>query len=203
MTVNVMRCILAATALIMLNACGGAPLPDYDYSQEPNPLQMEYVLGVADSIAINVWKNPEHSASVTIRPDGTITMPLIGNFEAAGKTPSQLKLEIESRLGKFMRLEGTEITIAVTNTASYRFTVSGEVNGPGIFSAPYFLTVAEAIAQAGGFSRFAKRDRMSLLRRDPATGEVRTIPLNYDLIEDGSRPDMNIYILAGDALFVP
>lgn len=199
---KLIACILAATALLW-SACGGAPLPDYDYSQEPDPRQREYVLGVADSLDINVWKNPELSTRVVIRPDGTITMPLIGDLHAAGNTPSELKGQIESRLANYIKLEGTEITIAVTNAASYRFTVSGEVGSPGIFNSAYYVTVAEAIALAGGFSRFASRDRIKLMRRDPKTGEVREIPIDYTRIESGERMDMNLVLMSGDSLYVP
>jgi polysaccharide biosynthesis/export protein len=196
-------CILAVILVLACSGCGAAPLPDYDYSKEPDPRKREYVLGVADSLDINVWKNPELSTRVTIRPDGTITMPLIGDMSAAGKTPTELKKEIEKHLTQYIKLEGTEITIAVTEAASYRFTVSGEVNNPGIFNSPYYVTVAEAIALAGGFSRFAERERMNLMRRDPKTGEVRNIPIDYKQIESGKRMDMNLVLMPGDALYVP
>lgn len=196
-------CLLAVILVLACSGCGAAPLPDYDYSQEPDPRKREYVLGVADSLDINVWKNPELSTRATIRPDGTITMPLIGDLSAAGKTPTELKKEIEGHLTRYIKLEGTEITIAVTEAASYRFTVSGEVNNPGIFNSAYYVTVAEAIALAGGFSRFAERERMNLMRRDPKTGEVRNIPIDYKQIESGKRMDMNLVLMPGDALYVP
>lgn len=196
-------CILAVILAVAGSACGGAPIPDYDYSKEPDPRQREYVLGVSDALDINVWKNSELSTRALIRPDGTITMPLIGDLHAAGKTPTELKREIEDRLTKYIKLEGTEITIAVTNAASYRFTVSGEVSRPGIFTSAYYVTVAEAIALAGGFSRFADRERMTLMRRDPKTGQVRSIPINYKLIESGQRTDMNLVLMPGDSIYVP
>ncbi|WP_428261935.1 polysaccharide biosynthesis/export family protein [Haliangium sp.] len=198
-----MRCILAVMALVSWSACGGAPPPNYDYSKEPDPRQDEYVFGVADSLDINVWRNPDLSTRVTIRPDGTITMPLIGDLHAAGVTPSQLKKQIEARLAEYIKLEGTEITIAVTNVASYHFMVSGEVGAPNVYTSAYYVTVAEAIALAGGFSRFAKRDRIRLMRRDRETGEVRNIPIDYNLIESGARPEMNLVILSDDSLYVP
>jgi polysaccharide export outer membrane protein len=196
-------CILAVILVLACSACGGAPLPNYDYSKEPDPRKREYVLGVADSLDINVWKNSELSTRAIIRPDGTITMPLIGDLHAAGKTPTELKKEIEENLTRYIKLEGTEITIAVTNAASYRFTVSGEVVRPGIFNSAYYVTVAEAIALAGGFTRFANRERISLMRRDLKTGAVRNIPLDYTQIESGKRMDMNLVLMPGDAIYVP
>ncbi|ACY12852.1 polysaccharide biosynthesis/export family protein [Haliangium ochraceum] len=195
--------ILAAMLVLACHACGGAPPPTYDYSQEPDPRRLPYVLGVGDSLEINVWKNPDLTTSVTVRPDGIITMPLIGDLYAAGKTTEELKKEIEAQLANYIKLEVTKIAIKVTNATSNRFTVSGEVAKPSTFQSPYYVTVAEAIALAGGFSRFADRTRMRLLRRDHESGEVRTIPIDYTLIESGERPDMNLVLMPGDALYVP
>lgn len=192
----------AAISLLALAACGST-LPNYDYGKEPDPRTGEYVLGISDELTVNVWKNPDLSTSSTIRPDGTITMPLIGDLKASKKTPSQLKAEIEKRLQDFIKLEGTAVTVSVTAVNSYRFTVSGEVVRPGIFSATQYTTVAEAIALAGGFTRFASRDSISIQRRDPTTNEVRKIPIAYSAIASGNRPEMNLVLLAGDSVHVP
>jgi polysaccharide export outer membrane protein len=191
-----------AVAILGQPACGPA-LPNYDYGSEPDPRTREYVLGISDELAVNVWKNPDLSTASTIRPDGTITMPLIGDLKAAHKTPSQLKAEIETRLQDFIKLEGTAVTVSVTAVNSYRFTVSGEVVRPGIFAANQYTTVADAIALAGGFTRFAERDAVSIQRRDPKTGEVRKIPIMYSAIASGNRPEMNLVLLAGDSVHVP
>lgn len=180
------------------------PVPNYPYADEPDPRNTEWVLGVGDQIAINVWENPGLTTDATIRPDGNITMPLIGDLRAVGETPSALKAMIRAKLAEFIKLgAGTEITVAVRNTASYRFTISGEVTRPGVVQLGYFVTVVEAIAMAGGFTRFADKDSMFILRRDPKTGATRRIPLVYRYIADGRHPEMNIVMLAGDSLFVP
>ena len=103
---------------------------------------------------------------------------------------------------EFVKTAGLELTVAVNEWHSYRFTVSGEVASPGLFSQDQYVTVSEAIALAGGFSRFAKRNEMKLMRRD-AEGKLRSIPLVYDLLATGERPDMNIYMMSGDSLYVP
>lgn len=180
----------------------GAALPDYDYSKEPNPKKMEYVLGVSDSVNINVWEQGNLSTRASIRPDGTITMPLIGDLKAEGKTPTELEAMIAKKLANFFQ-EIPEITIAVDQWASYRFTVSGEVNAPGIIESGRYVKIAEAIAMAGGLSRFAKKNQMVLTRTDPKTGDMRRIPVAYDPIVSGERPDMNLYLLRGDTLHVP
>lgn len=199
-----MRATILLTALL-ITATGCPPkMPVYDYSKEPDPTKSEYVLGIGDHLSINVWENPNLSSDAVIRPDGTITMPLIGDLKAAGETPSSLKAMIKARLTDFVKLNaGSEITVAVRQAASYRITVSGEVNHPGVFNADHYLTVSEAIAQAGGFTRFADRNGMTLQRRDPKTGRVRAIPLAYDFLVDGSHPEMNLTMIAGDSLYVP
>jgi polysaccharide biosynthesis/export protein len=183
-----------------LASCGGIKTPIYDYKREPDPTKMEFVLGVGDVVGINVWETPALSTSATIRPDGTITMPLVGDLQALGKTPTELKNEIKKRIADFVKT--AEITVAVTEWHSYRFTVSGEVASPGLFSQEQYVTVSEAIALAGGFSRFARRNEMKLMRRG-ADGKIRNIPLAYDLLATGERPDMNIYMISGDSLYVP
>jgi polysaccharide biosynthesis/export protein len=195
------RWILLAV-LGTLTACGAA-VPHYDYAAEPDPRNTEYVLGIGDDITIHVWEQAGLTTQATIRPDGTITMPLIGDLRAAGETPSGLKQTIKTRLEDFVKLEGSEITVAVRSANSYRFTVSGEVVRPGVYQQSYFVTVAEAVALAGGFTRFARRNEMVLMRRDAQSGEVRRIPLVYDLLASGRRPDMNLVMLAGDSLYVP
>jgi len=96
----------------------------------------------------------------------------------------------------------TPITIAIKAWNSYKFTVSGEVEQPGIHTSNSFVSVAEAIALAGGFTRFAKRDDIVLMRRNQA-GVTRRIPIVYSLIANGQYPAMNLTILAGDSVFVP
>src|SRR5262249_32468983 len=122
---------LTLLALLFL----GCPSPIlYDYSKEPDPRTMEYMIGVPDSLKITVWKNPELSTEGRVRPDGTITMPLIGDLQAAGKTPSQLRQEISRRLSTYVRDESAVVSVAVTDVQSYHFTVAGNVEHPGLFS---------------------------------------------------------------------
>jgi polysaccharide export outer membrane protein len=193
---------LGVLVAVLATACG-ARAPDYDYSKEPNPRKSEFVIGPSDELQITVWRKPELSTAATVRPDGTITMPLIGDVVANGKTPSQLKQEIQRRLAEFIKLDpSTTIAIAISNVNSYRFTVSGEVGQPGIHSSKVYVTVAEAIALAGGFTRFASRDDIVLMRRNQA-GVIRRIPIVYSLIANGEYPEMNLVVMSGDSIFVP
>lgn len=188
--------ILGVLAATVLGGCGPAY---YDYSKEPDPRKGEFVLGVNDALHVTVWKNAELSVDARVRPDGTITMPLVGDIKAAGRTPSSLRAEITKRLQSFVRDEGAIVSVAVTEVNSYRFTVAGQVEHAGLLTAKFYVTASEAIAMAGGLNRFANPHRLTLVRND-ARG-LRRIPLDYARIASGAHPEEDIVILAGDSLF--
>jgi polysaccharide export outer membrane protein len=199
-----LRCggVLAVLVLVLVAGCP-PKIPSYDYSKEPDPRNKELVLGVGDVIGINVWENNNLSVEATIRPDGTITLPLVGDLKAAGETPTTLKNRIKTQLQAYVKMQGTEVTVAVKSWRSYRFTIQGEVSKAGVFSADSFVTVGDALALAGGLTRFAKRNEITLTRKDPKTGQIRHIPLDYEALASGKRPDMNIIVLPGDTIWVP
>ena len=193
--------IRTALIALMLVACGST-LPHYDYAKEPDPRNQEIVLGVGDVVGINVWDQKDLNTEAVIRPDGTITMPLVGDIKAAGLTPTALKERIKQQLANFLKMgAANEVTVAVRAWKSYRFTIEGEVTRSGVFTNDQYVTVAEALAMAGGLSRFAKHDEIKLMRRDKSG--YREIPLDYDALASGKRPDMNIYVLPGDQIYVP
>jgi polysaccharide biosynthesis/export protein len=198
-----MRQALVFLICVMAVACGH---PDYDanvYKNQPDPRGKELVLGVGDVVSINVWDQKDLNTEATIRPDGTITMPLIGDLKATGQTPTALRDKIKSQLTNFLKIGGAnEITVAVKTWRSYRFTVQGEVTKPGLFTNDEYVTVADALALAGGPTRFADRAGILLMRKDPS-GRAISIPLNFDLLASGKRPDMNIWVLSGDVIYVP
>jgi polysaccharide export outer membrane protein len=185
--------------LALLSAC--TPEINYDYKREPDPRKLEYVIGISDSLKIQVWKNPELSAETKVRPDGTITMPLIGDLRAAGLTPSQLRTDITQRLSTYVKDESAVVTISVTDPNSYRVTVSGNVEHPGVFTAKYYLTVLDAISLAGGLNKFASPHRLALMRSSK-DGHLRKIPLDFERLASGEHPDENLALLAGDPLIV-
>jgi polysaccharide export outer membrane protein len=122
---------LVLVSTLGLAACGAAT---YDYSKEPDPRKHEFVIGASDGVRVTVWKNPELSTDATVRPDGTITMPLIGDIHAAGRTPSELKEDIAHKLSAYIKDENATVTIALTGVNSYRYTVSGNFEHTGIFN---------------------------------------------------------------------
>src|SRR5262249_61582306 len=115
-----------------------------------------YVLG------LHVGENKELNADAPVRPEGSIPMPLIGDIRAVGETPTSLKDNIKKRLAEFVKLQGTEIPVALRQWRSYKFTLWGEVTRPGVFSSDQYLRVSDAIALAGGLTRFAKRGDIRL-----------------------------------------
>jgi polysaccharide biosynthesis/export protein len=194
-----MRANLLAICLCLF---GGCSAPAYDYSKEPDPRKMEFVIGASDTVRITVWKNPELTTEATVRPDGTITMPLLGDLHAVGKTPTQLRDEIGRKLSAFVKDEAATVTVALTAIASYRFTVSGNFEHPGIFTSRYYVQVAEAIAMAGGINRFANPHKLLIIRPDK-NAKVRRIPIDYERVSSGEHPEENLVLMAGDTLFAP
>jgi polysaccharide export outer membrane protein len=188
-------------AVALCSACA-APAPKYAYEGEVDPRKAEYVIGPSDQLRINVWQNPDLSTVALVRPDGTITMPLVGDLGVSGRTPSSVRDEIVGRIAQFVRAEAAIVTVAVTEVNSYRFTVVGAVESPGAFDASHYVTVADAIAMAGGPTRFADTDGIELVRRGPS-GDVRRIPIRYEDIRTSVRPEANLVLLAGDTVFVP
>lgn len=194
MTTTRALCVIAM--LLSLASCAAE---SYDYSKEPDPRKREFVLGVNDAVHINVWKNAELSVDARVRPDGTITMPLIGDLHAAGRTPSSLRAEITRKLANYIRDESAIVSIAVTEVNSYHFTVSGNVERGGVMTAKSYVTAAEAIAMAGGLNRFANPHKLVLVRTDGSG--TRRIPIDYERITSGLHPEENLVIIAGDTLF--
>jgi polysaccharide export outer membrane protein len=194
------RTLLGVVLVFLVAACG--PATNYDYSKEPDPRKHDFVIGAADVLKITVWKNPDLSTEARVRPDGTVTMPLIGDVQAAGRTPKDLKNEITKRLGSYIRDESSTVSVAVTEVNSYRFTVSGNVERGGVFSSKYYVTVAEAIAMAGGLNKFANGHKLVVVRNDAHNG-VRRVPIDFDRISTGQHPEENLVLVSGDTLFVP
>jgi len=184
-------------------ACACGPTIRYDYSKEPDPRRSEYVIGISDGLRISVWKNPELSGDTHVRPDGTITLALIGDLKAAGLTPTQLKDAIRDKLRAFVKDEAAVVTVAVTDPSSYRFTVSGNVEHPGVFSSRYYVTVLDAIALAGGLNRYASPHQVVLVRVSPTGQILRRVPLDYERVSSGGHAEENLVLLSGDTLIVP
>jgi polysaccharide export outer membrane protein len=192
--------VLSSLAL----AVGCAPHAQYSdafYAEaaRTDPRKRPYEIGVADLIRVTVWKDPNLSTEAVVRPDGTITTPLAGEFHAAGRTAAQLQNEISTRLAGYVK--DAVVTVSVTEVNSYRFTVAGNVEHPGMFTSRYYVTVSEALALAGGPNRYASTSDVVLVRN--VNGRPQRVAINYDKILSGDRPDQDVVVLPGDAIQVP
>ncbi len=197
---GIVRRFLILCALLSA-ASGCASTEAFDYGREPDPRREEFVIGVGDVVRINVWHMPDISGDAKVRPDGTVTMPLLGDMKAAGASPSALRAKIESALKSYIKDDSAKVTVAVLEVNSYHFTVAGNAERQGSFSANHFVTVTEAIALAGGASRFASLSNIVLIRQ--SSNEPRRIPIDLAAIYSGKRPEMNLVIIGGDTLYLP
>lgn len=176
--------------------------PPFDYASEPDLRKQEYVLGPSDVLHISVWRNPELSGDTTVRPDGTISLPLVGDLRAAGRTPGQVRAELVQRMATFIKEEAAIVTVVVAGINSYRFVISGNVERPGAYASTHYVTVVEGIALAGGPNRFGSPENTVIIRTDPTRG-VRRIPIDYPSILSGARPEQNLPLVPGDTVYVP
>jgi len=195
--------VLSRTGILFLLVLGGgcATTHVYDYESEPDPRRNEFTLGPSDVLRINVWHNPDLSVDAIVRPDGTISLPLIGDLKASGRTSAELRAEISQKLKTFIKDDADHVTVAVTSVNSYRFVVSGNVEHPGAYTANHFVNVTEALALAGGPNRYASASDTIVIRAD-AKGQ-RRIPVDYPGILAGKTTRENLAIVSGDTIYVP
>ncbi len=159
----------------------------------------EYVIGAEDVLNISVWKEPEVTRTVPVRPDGKISLPLINDIQAAGLTPAQLTGLITEKLNKYFT--DPQVTVIVTAINSRRIYILGEVNRSGAYPLLPKMTVLQALSGAGGFSQFANLKGIYVLREE--NGKQIKFPFNYKEVVKGNRPEQNILLKPGDTIVVP
>ena len=176
--------------------------PDKSYQPVGNPESRDdgFVIGVDDVLAISVWKEPEISKVVSVRPDRRISLPLIGEVLAGGHTPRQLETEIAAKLKDFVA--DPEVTVIVQEIKSQKFNILGMVMHPGAYSLTKPTNVLDAIALAGGFRDFAKQKAIYILRSDTAGKQVR-LSFNYRDVIRGRSPQQNVELQSSDTIVVP
>jgi len=193
------RIIVAAVAL--LAAACGSTTANFDYSQEAaRPADSAYSIGAGDVLQITVWQNADLTSRVAVRPDGFITMALVGDIRAEGLRPTQLQEEITRRLTRYLTAAAS-VTVAVVEINSYRVYVLGQVANPGEFRPRAAVTVLQALSLAGGLTRFAQADDIVIVRRD--RGNERRIPFSQSEVVEGGRLEENIQLRTGDTIIVP
>ncbi|MDF1525857.1 MAG: polysaccharide biosynthesis/export family protein [bacterium] len=196
----------ALAALLTLFFCGAllVSVPSATFGKEKVPAARnkpagDYQLGAGDLIQVVVWKNEEVSGEFRVRPDGKFSMPLIGDILAQGNTTDGTSMQIEQKLKLF--IEAPYVSIIVVEAASNRIYILGEVTNPGTYAIDGSLTALQALALAGGFTEFASREKMVLVR---GVGESqRNIPLSYTKMLREPDVKFNPVLERGDTLVVP
>lgn len=161
----------------------------------------EYRIGPSDILSITVWQQPELSRTVTVRPDGVITYPLLGDMQVAAMTPLELRDLIAESLKDYVVILLSEVTVSVDSINSYTVSVMGEVNSPGRFSFQSPVTVIDVLAEAGGFTAFAASSKVVILRKK--NGVNQRIPFDYRRVERGRALPAEMAVFPGDIIMVP
>lgn len=167
----------------------------------PKPLAAvptDYVIGPEDILAITVWKNDTLSKQVPVRPDGKVSLPLLHDIQASGLTAMQLRDKISVALAEFM--PNPEVSVIVLDVRSFRVSVLGEVNRPGVLQLKSDTSILEAIAMSGGFRDFASPSKIIVFRKD-TYGNSHKLKFNYNRALRGEED--NLGLKSGDVIVVP
>jgi polysaccharide export outer membrane protein len=170
-----------------------------DLAAKPATDDPNYVIGPEDELIISVWKEPDISRTVPVRPDGKISLALLNDVQATGRTPMQLGVDITEKLKNF--ISEPQVTVIVTKINSQRIFVVGEVPRTGAYTLLPNMTAVDAISSAGGFTPFAKRTKIYILRRE--SGKLTTIPFNYKEVVRNRRAEQDVVLKPGDRIVVP
>ncbi len=201
---RIIRLVAALLALPLLAACASS----VQQSSAPPPavqtLVAEYLIGVDDEVQVSVWRNPELGITVPVRPDGRISVPLVGDVVAGGRTPDQVAADIQEKLGAYVR--DPQVAVILTQLRSHeylsRVRVTGAVRQPVSIPFRQGMTVLDAVLAAGGVTEFAAPDRADLFRRnDDAT--TTSYAVRLDQILNRGELDTNYPVAPGDVITIP
>jgi polysaccharide export outer membrane protein len=159
----------------------------------------EYRIGAEDTLQISVWRNEAMSKTIPVRPDGMISLPLLNDVKAAGLTPAELQKVLAGKLAEYM--PNPEVSVILTDVRSYKVSVIGEVKKPARYELKSWTTVLDILALAGGFTEFAARGRIVVLRPNGAT--IKSIQFNYNKVVSAGGEQENFYVRPGDIVLVP
>ena len=174
------------------------PAPTAAQAAGPVSVDGNYVIGADDSISVTVWKETQLSGTMTVRPDGKISLPLVNDIAAAGFTPMQLATEITTRLTKFVT--DPVVSVSVLSVKSKRIFITGEIARPGPLDLTPGMTILQAISTAGGPTAYANKKHMYILRGD--SSQQQRIPFDYT--KAMKKGDMQgVLLLPGDTVVVP
>ena len=158
-----------------------------------------YIIGPMDVLEIQVWKEPDFSRQVLVRPDGKISLPLVGDILASGMNTMGLKALLSEKLEDFV--SKPEVTVIVLESRSKNFYIIGKINRPGNYALNPDMTVLQAISVAGGLAEWADKDSIRIIRKSGGKDEI--LPFDYDKVISGERLEQNILLKPNDTIIVP
>lgn len=164
-------------------------------------IKNDYTIGAEDVLEVSVWKSPDLSTTIMVRPDGMISLPLIGDIMASSRTAKELKEEIEQKLSEYK--QNPIVSIIVKEANSQAIFVTGEVARPGKYPLRSDTTIIQAITLAGGFTQWADKDKILVIRKSPMNPEGNRFTVRYSDILSGKNMKANILLKPGDTVIVP
>jgi len=201
----------ATFALLGLLLCGSVAQAKPEAQLPPAPLTPvagsageDYTIGPLDSLTVFVWRNPELGASVSVRPDGRITLPLINDLIAVGKTPTQVSDAIRDALTTYIK--DPIVSVIVNNfsgTYSQQIRIVGAAEKPAAISYRADMTLLDAMISVGGLSQYAAGNRAKLVRHDPVTNKQQEFKLRIDSLLKRGDIKANVKLLPGDVIIIP
>jgi polysaccharide biosynthesis/export protein len=191
--------VMILLLIVAVTGCAASGGTSELYSQETR--NTEFRIGPADVLSISILNQPNMDRTVTVRPDGMISFPLLDEVPAAGRTPVELEEMLTQGLSEFMQLIPGELTVVVDEVHSYTVSVLGQVRTPGRFEFQNNVTVLDALAQAGGLNEFASGSRIVILRTE-ADG-VKRITFDYDELLSSNPGNVQLALYPGDIVMVP
>lgn len=159
----------------------------------------EYRIGAEDTLQVSVWRNEAMSRTIPVRPDGMISLPLLNEVRAAGLTPSELRQVLTTKLAEYM--PSPEVSVILTDVRSFKVSVIGEIRKPARYELKSWTTILDVLALAGGFTEFAARGRIVVLRPNGKT--IKSIQFNYNKVVSAGGEQENFYLRPGDIVLVP
>ena len=196
---------IVLTMLIVTFAAAGIAYPQSADAESEAPSSTSdaggYVIGSEDVLDISVWKNEDISRVVTVRPDGMISLPLLGDIRAAGRVPDDLRKVIVEKIKNYQK--SGEVAVIVQEVNSRRVYIVGDITNPGTYPIKSRTTVLQAIAMAGGFNEFASKNKIVLIREN-GDGKRKKIKIRFgDIVNIKKKKDNNLILMPGDTIFVP
>jgi polysaccharide export outer membrane protein len=197
-TLSVLRRTTLA-ALLLVAAAGSSRAEDVVIRTDEDAANA-YAIGVGDVLEISVWKNPELGVTTPVRPDGRISVPLLGDVQASGMTPLALRENLADRFKEFVTAPGVSVVIKEIN--SRKVFVTGEVKTPGAYDLQPRTKLMQVVAMAGGLTPYAKK-KVIVLRDSRDGRNDRRYEVDLDAIVSGKRPSDNLVLQPGDTIWVP